>query len=174
MSIFSRLANLSVLSLLLLLIAVPSHADRYVSLWVGAANPDESDLGSSSGQGIMFGYQHSNYFALEGGFKKLGSFDIDSGGRLELSGYEIAAVGILPLNEQLGFYARVGNYWWDANNNEGTLTGFADGDNGSEIIYGAGINITGSEMGVVKLEYSLYPIEDTDIGYVGVGFEIHF
>jgi len=149
-----------------------AQANPYMSLWVGATNPDASGYGSSSDFGVLGGYQINENLAVEAGKRQLGDFS-DSDGEFKFSTYELAVVGLLPLNDTYGFYGRLGYLDWKVDVS-GTSTRYEDEEDGSEVIYGAGFMITAIDQGNVKFEYSHYDIGSVTIGYVGAGFEIHF
>lgn len=149
-----------------------AHANPYMSVWVGATNPDASGYGSSSDFGVLGGYQFSENLAVEAGKRELGDFS-DDDGEIKFSSYELAVVGLLPLNDTFGLYARLGYLDWKVDVS-GTSSDYKDEDDGNEVIYGAGFLIKAIDQGNIKFEYSEYDIDSVTIGYVGAGFEIHF
>jgi hypothetical protein len=153
-------------------LAHSAYANPYLSLWIGATNPDASDYGSSSDFGVLGGYQITDNLAIEGGIRELGDFS-DDDGEVKFSNYELAVVGILPLSELFGIYGRLGYLDWEANVS-GTSSKYEDEDDGTEITYGVGFMVNAIDQGRVKFEYSEYDIDSVTIGYVGAGFEIHF
>lgn len=163
----------SLIMMSLLLGSTQARADKYISVWAGVSNPDSSDLGSSSGLGLLVGYQFNEYFALEGGKRGLGGFDDSNNAEVKVSGYEIAAVAMFPLNDTFSAYARVGGYDWSAKV-DGTALDIKDDDDGVDAIFSAGFSLTAVDQGAVKLEYSQYTIADIKVNYVGMGFEVHF
>lgn len=73
---------------------------------------DEND----SGYKIFAGYQFNEHFALEGGYFDLGNYSYDAttspagmkSGQLDLNGWNLDLIGLLPLSERASLFALVG------------------------------------------------------------------
>lgn len=82
----------------------------------GLATTSISDRESSTGYKLFGGYKFSPNFALEGGYVNLGKFGFTANtlptgtlnGDIRLRGFNLDAVGILPLTDRFSAQARVG------------------------------------------------------------------
>src|SRR5436189_3460988 len=76
-----------------------------------SASLDQSD----TSYGVNAGYRFNNYFALEGAYQRLGSFDDSAStgsdtidGKFKASALSLAGVGIYPLSSQWSLYGKAG------------------------------------------------------------------
>jgi OOP family OmpA-OmpF porin len=90
---------------------------------------DDSDTGWK----IFGGYEFNENLAVEGGYTSLGDMsNMGAGSRSDISGFNVAAVGKLPINEQIGVFGKAGLFRWSADNT-------TDGDrSGTDLMYGVG------------------------------------
>lgn len=133
---------------------------------------DENDVGFKG-----FGtYTFSNGIGIEGGYVDFGKPAADIAGSnvgIDASGWNLYAVGNLPLAESFDLFAKAGVIQWDADV-------FIDGinienDNGSDLALGLGArwNI-GNSFGI-RSEFDWYDVSDADSVYmVSVGIEFRF
>ncbi len=83
---------------------------------VGLATTSIVDDNRDFGYKLFAGYRFNQYFALEGGYFNLGQFGFVSTtnpagtltGKIKLQGFNLDAVGILPLSERFSAFGRVG------------------------------------------------------------------
>lgn len=82
-----------------------------------------SDDESDHGYKLFGGYQFNRHFAIEGGYFDLGSFDFRAetlppgslDGKIEIDGFNLDLVGILPLAERFSLFGRLGANHAEAN-----------------------------------------------------------
>jgi len=83
---------------------------------------------TSTGWKLFAGYQFNPYLAVEGGYVDLGNFKISASGNFagpplppgpgmasgsdKASGFNLDAVGTLPINDQFGLIGRIGVFAW--------------------------------------------------------------
>ena len=142
------------------LVAAPAMAADDAGFYVGAGIGYSSlDVGSFSGSDTGFrllaGYQFMKYFAVEAEYVDGGSPD-DGGLKIDLSGFNLSAMGMLPLGEQFDLYAKLGMIWWDAK-----AHGFGK-DSGEDFSWAVGAGYSFTDQFGVRLEYQGFEIEDTD------------
>ncbi len=86
---------------------------------------DFSDDDSDSGYKLFGGYQFNQYFAVEAGYFDLGSYGFTAEalppgtltGNIEVSGFNVDLVGLLPLTERFSLIGRVGANYAEASDN---------------------------------------------------------
>jgi hypothetical protein len=97
---------------------------------------------------LFAGYQFPGYsflpfntfFALEGGYMDLGTVDDQTlGAKLELDihGFDLYAIGYLPITRRIDLFAKAGVFLWDAKVKADG--GTVDDDDGTDLALGLGI-----------------------------------
>lgn len=100
--------------------------------------------------GINAGYRFNNYFALEGAYQHLGSFDYSAttgtdtiDGKFKASALSLAGVGIYPLSPQWSLYGKAGLTRTDAKLEASSESGLTPTENtshtGTGLLFGAGV-----------------------------------
>lgn len=124
---------------------------------------------SDTSMRLFGGYQFNPNFALEGGYVNLGKFDYSStvsapaadtvNGHLSVHGADLAAVGILPLNEQFGLFGKAGAFYAQTKLSESSGGAVAVGDqshNSTSPLLGAGLNYDITKKVAVRAEWDRY------------------
>lgn len=103
--------------------------------------------GSDLSYTLFAGYQFPKYsfmpfgtfFALEGGYLDLGTVDDQALGanfKLDIHGFDLYAVGYLPITRRFDFFGKAGVFLWDAKLKADGVT--VDDDNGTDLALGIG------------------------------------
>lgn len=184
-----------------LLTALPAHAQWYAGASVGksditfdnAAQSDQFlDLGFTNpvttsstrdtGFRVFGGYQLHRYIAIEGAYVDLGSFGFKTdvsptgslSGDMKISGFEVSAVGTLPINDQFGVYARVGalagetkTSYTGAGSVQVLIGGETQKKRSTQLSYGAGLAYNFNSKFSVRGEWARY----TKLGSILTGGE---
>ncbi len=162
-------------------------------------NVDDSDTAFK----LIGGYQFSEYFAVELGYVDLGEFSFnydDSVTEPEyqysmsmkvsgaVDGLTLAVVGILPLNEQVNLYAKVGMFSWEGEVSGSGQYQYSDiyGTNDSDYFseepvtdddnsafYGLGLSYQLSQLSL-HAEYEMYDLDGDDVSLLSIGATYHF
>jgi OOP family OmpA-OmpF porin len=118
---------------------------------------------------LNLGYQFNPYFALEGGYVDFGKYDLKGAvsapavdsidGRYKAYGYDLSAVGILPLQQGLSVYGKAGVFHSRSDleaSSSGTVpvSGASHWGNSGTFGVGAGYDFTKNVVG--KLEWNRY------------------
>ncbi len=130
----------------------------------GVANCDDSDMGWK----VFAGYDFSERVAFEVGYNSLGEV---SGGtkRSKISGYEMAAIGKMPLNDQIGLFGKAGLFRWTAKNDDGKRSAF-------DVMFGAGVDYKMNGNMSIRGEWERFNDIETksdktsDVDMLSVGF----
>jgi OOP family OmpA-OmpF porin len=91
-------------------------------------NCDDSDMGWK----IFAGYDVSERISVEVGYNSLGKMT-SKNRATEISGYEVATVGKMPLNESISLFGKAGLFRWDAKNDDGKRSA-------TDVMFGGGVD----------------------------------
>jgi hypothetical protein len=136
--------------------AAPDGSGFYVGAGIGA-----SDLSSGgfSGNDFAFkvfgGYDFMKYVGVEAAYMDGGS-PSDHGVGVDVSGWDLAVRGILPLGDRGEVFAKVGWVWWDLK-----ADGFGS-DSGNDLMYGVGGGFRFTDQFGMRAEWERMDIEHTD------------
>jgi OOP family OmpA-OmpF porin len=127
---------------------------------------------------VFGGYEFNKYLAIEAGYID-GTTAKQSipGGALEIdaSGYYGSVVGSLPFAEVFSVYGRAGYLHWKADEYAHADGGTANGSvNGDDPIFGVGIAYEGEGNALLRLEYRIADLDDTDLSLISVGIAWRF
>jgi OOP family OmpA-OmpF porin len=118
--------------------------------------------GRETSAGGFVGYNFHQNFALEGGYRRLASYEV-AGEDLTLDQTSLSVVGALPLNQGFNVYGRLGYNYLKADSKFGS-------GNDSGVLYGVGLgyNFTPTVAGRVEVQK---PSSDSTNVSVGVAFQ---
>ena len=136
--------------------AIAQDSGFYVGAGIGdfGVKVDGFD-GSDTGFKVFGGYRFIKYLAAEVEYLDGGTVE-DGGLEIDVSGFNLSGVGILPVGEKFSLFAKLGMIFWDADSN-----GFGD-DSGEDFSWGVGAGYSFTEQFGMQLEYQGFEIEDTD------------
>jgi OOP family OmpA-OmpF porin len=138
---------------------------------LGATSCDDKDTGWK----LFGGYKFTPNFAVEGAWIDLGKVSASAGGATatgKVDGFQVAAVGMYPINPQFGIFGKVGAYRWDATV---SAPGFGSvSDNGTDIMFGAGVNWNFSRQFGMRAEWERFDIDGDAIDFLSVGVQFNF
>lgn len=107
-------------------------------------NCDDSDMGWK----IYAGYDYSERLAFEVGYVSLGEMRSNTKST-EVTGYEVAAVGKVPLNNNIGLFGKAGMFRWEAENDKGNRSA-------TDIMFGAGVDYKFSDNMAFRAEWERF------------------
>ena len=136
--------------------AIAQDSGFYVGAGIGdfGVKVDGFD-GSDTGFKVFGGYRFIKYLAAEVEYLDGGTVE-DGGLEIDVSGFNLSGVGILPVGEKFSLFAKLGMIFWDADSN-----GFGD-DSGEDFSWGIGAGYSFTEQFGMQLEYQGFEIEDAD------------
>jgi OmpA-OmpF porin, OOP family len=138
--------------------------------------------GKDTGFKVFGGYMFNRHFGVEGAYVDLGevSYSGDffgapvTGGKVEVSGVNIAALGSYPITEQFSVFGKIGLFIWDVEASDTTGgVPFSAKEDGRDISFGVGLGYNFTRNLGVRLEWERFKVEavskaDADLISVGV------
>ena len=152
-----------------------AYADSgfYLGGAISQAYVDETGIDDDDTGGKIYGgYKFNDFFAIEANYYDFGEIE-DATSELELDGFGIAAVGIIPVSENISLFGKVGIHEWDADA-VGSAAALAGDDDGNDAFYGIGIEYDFSERWSVRGEIERYEVEDLDVDVASIGISFRF
>jgi len=157
-----------------LLASAPAFAADDSGFYVGAGvgnfgleidGFDDSDIGFK----VFGGYQFMKYLGAELEYIDGGTAE-DFGLKIDVSGFNLSAMGILPVGEKFNLFAKLGMIFWDAD-----VSGAGRGsDSGEDFSWGVGAGYDFTDQFGARLEYQGFEIEDADGDMISLGFSWMF
>lgn len=138
--------------------AMAQDTGFYVGAGIGDFGVDVGTFdGSDTGFKAFGGYQFIKYLAAEVEYLDGGTVE-DRGFEIDVSGFNLSGMGILPVGEKFSLFAKLGMIFWDAD-----LGGVERGsDSGEDFSWGVGGGYDFTDQFGMRLEYQGFEIEDTD------------
>jgi OOP family OmpA-OmpF porin len=135
---------------------------------------------------VFGGYMFNRHFGVEGAYVNLGevSYSGDffglpvTGGKVEVSGFNAAALGSYPITEQFSVFGKIGLLIWEAEASD--ITGgvpFSAKEDGSDIFFGVGVGYNFTPNLGVRIEWERFKVEvldDVDADLISVGIAWRF
>lgn len=150
----------------------------YIGAGAGVANyEDNVELGDiedtdidddGTAYKLFGGYRATEHFAIEGGYRNFGEADAGPF-TVETEGFDLAAVGLLPIGP-IELFAKGGGILWDTNG-----TGAIPDDDGQALTYGIGGKLNVGNLWF-RLESEWFEMdfpEDTQMITASVGWTFH-
>lgn len=137
---------------------------------VGATSCDDTD----SGLKLYAGNEISRNLGVELGWVDLGKVTASGPGgsaKVEVDGFQIAALGILPVNPRFSVFGKVGLYLWDVS---ATGSGGSLSDDGSDIMFGLGLNWNLTQNLDLRAEWEQFDIDGDDVSLISAGVRLRF
>ena len=151
-----KIAIAVLLSTIVVAPAFAADEGFYVGADVGQASTNTFDLSKKTDTAfsVLGGYQFMKYLAAEIQYNDFGSITgaggVGAGSSIKISGYSGAAVGILPLNDQLSLLGKFGY--------ASTKLGSPASTTKSDITYGIGGQFNIDPSWGVRLNYDMYKV----------------
>lgn len=162
-------------SLFFLVSAAASAQGGYVGLSVGQTDVDLTGFDDGRSLAIVAGFKINENFAMEGSFVDLGEAedDIPPVWTLAADGINLAAVGIIPVNETVDIFGKLGVFMWDLTLDQAGAGEIGSND-GTDLSFGFGIaaNLT-KQFGLV-FEYQNFELDSQDVTNMSIGARINF
>ncbi len=149
----------------------------------GLINGNQSVDGKDTAWKIFGGYMFNRHFGLEAAYVDLGELSYSgtftdafgtapvTGGKVEVFGFNISAIGALPVTERFSVFGKLGLFFWEAEASD--ITGgqpFFAQDDGADLSFGVGLGFNFTRNLGVRAEWELFDnISDADASLISVG-----
>lgn len=189
----TRMFAAAALGLGVLLAASQASAQGYMGASFGNTDADEGNAvpdlitsgtvdGKDSGFKLFGGYQFNKNLAVELAYVDLGKLTYSglfgglpvTGGNVETTGFNVSAVGVLPLNASFSLFAKAGLFAWQAKARDTTGGApFSGKEDDADISFGFGGAYHLNRNFSVRAEWEQYEAVDK-ISLVSIGVTYGF
>jgi OOP family OmpA-OmpF porin len=131
-----------------------------------------------TGYKIFGGYMFNRNFGIEGAYVNLGEVSYSgsfgalpvTGGKVEVDGFNIAALGAYPINEQFSVFGKIGLFLWDASASDTTGGApFSASTDGTDVSFGIGASYQFTRNLGARAEWELFKTDNADATLLSVG-----
>jgi OOP family OmpA-OmpF porin len=183
-----KLAAASVLAIAGALAASHASAQAYLGGSIGQSDVDDEitngliTSGSVDGKDTAFkifgGYMFNRNFGVEGAYVDLGEVSYSgsfggapvTGGKVEINGFNVSAVGAFPVNEQFSVFGKIGLFIWDADASDTTAgVPFSASADGTDVSFGVGVSYSFTRNLGVRAEWEMFKTDDGDATLLSAG-----
>ena len=184
MNNLSKAAIVATTMLTLAPLTATADSGFYFGASVGSAtlkdNFDGLDIDTSGNTfRVVAGWQFNNYFSLEGGYNKFGTFEQrleDSGTATDVSlkadGFMLGATGFFPVYKEFSLFGRVGAFFWDGESEINNVSQARPED--TNPYFGGGLKYALNEKISLLGDWTRYELEDTQSEVFALGFTYRF
>lgn len=132
---------------------------------------------------IFGGYMFNRHFGIEAAYINAGEVSYSgtfsgfpvTGGKVELTAFNVSVLGNLPINEQFSVFGKVGLFSWEAEASD--ITGgfpFSGSDDGTDVSFGVGVGYNFTPNFGVRAEYELFQTDNADASLISIGLVWRF
>jgi OOP family OmpA-OmpF porin len=173
-------------------------AQPYIGFSAGQADVDESMAipglidpggrvdGKDGAFKLFGGYQFNPNFALEAALVDLGDVSYSgfftgspggtvTGGRIQNSGLNLSAVGVVPLGPKFVLFGKAGIFMWYSEATD--VTGgfaFRSEEDGADLSIGLGASVAIGQRVSLRAEWERFDMSNVDVDLVTLGFAYRF
>jgi OOP family OmpA-OmpF porin len=124
------------------------------------------------------GYMFKRHFGVEAAYVDLGEVSYSgafsglpvTGGKVELTAFNVSALGALPINEQFSLFGKIGFFGWEAEASDTTAgVPFSAKDDGTDLSFGFGVMFNFTPNFGVRAEYEFFQTDIGDAGLISIG-----
>jgi OmpA-OmpF porin, OOP family len=176
-----------------LLLGNAARAQPYIGISIGQSDIDESVAeglitsgttdGKDTGFKLFGGYRFHRHIAAELAYLNLGELRYSgtffgtpvSGGKVEAHGFNVSAVGLLPVSEEFALFAKLGLFAWEAKASDTTGgVPFSASTDGADVSFGIGASYDFTRQFSVRAEWERFKLENADADLLSVGVLFRF
>lgn len=167
----------------------------YVGVSIGQSEADESiasDMAlitsgsvdaKDTGWKLYGGFMFTRNFGVELAYVDLGKAKYSgdffglpvTGGTIEATGFNMAAIGAIPLSPALSLFGKLGIFSWEAEANDRTAgLPFTQTLDGNDLFFGFGASYSFTRNLSVRGEWERFQLDDTDVDLLSIGLAYRF
>ena len=182
------------------LLSAHAFAQPYVGFGIGQADVGEDLIvpelldpggrvdGKDGAFKLFGGYQFNRNFALEAAIVDLGDMTYSgnftgtaplsgsvTGGRVQNSGLNLSAVGVVPLGTSFVLFGKVGMFLWysEATDVTNGIATYSEAD-GADLSVGLGASVALGQKVSLRAEWERFDMSNVDVDLVTLGFAYRF
>lgn len=127
---------------------------------------------------VFGGYMFNQYFGVEGAYVNLGEVSYSgtfsglpvTGGKVELMGFNIAALGSYPVTPEFSVFGKIGLFVWEAKASDTTAGApFSAKNDGNDVSFGLGVGYNFTRNLGVRAEWERFKLDDADADLLSIG-----
>lgn len=127
---------------------------------------------------IFGGYMFNRHFGLELAYVDLGEVSYSgsffgapvTGGKIEVTGFNISAIGAYPVSEQFSVFGKIGMFIWEAEASDTTGgVPFSAKDDGTDLSFGVGVGFNFTRNLGLRAEWEMFESSDADASLITIG-----
>ncbi len=146
--------------------------DAYVGISAGQSDMDAAGLDEDTSWKVYGGYRFNEWGSAQIGWVDLGELDAAGGASVEADGFEISAVGRVPVTPNFDVFGKVGAFAWSTDVNGGLPV--ADDDD-VDAMYGIGAEYKFANNLGVRLEWEQFAdVGGADVDMISAGVSVDF
>jgi OOP family OmpA-OmpF porin len=176
-----------------LLAATQASAQAFVGASIGQSDVDEDITAGLITSGsvdskdnaikVFGGYMFNRHFGVEGAYVDLGEVSYSgsfgsaavNGGKVETTGFNVAALGSYPVTEEFSVFGKIGLFIWEAEASDTTGgVPFSEKTDGTDISFGLGLNYQFTRNLGVRAEWERFKLDEADADLISVGIVWRF
>ena len=184
----SKFLAASALALSAMLASTQASAQFFIGGSIGQGDIDDEvtegliTSGTVDGKDTAFkifgGYMFNRHFGVEAAYVNFGEATYSgdffgspvTGGKIEIDGFNLSAIGSAPITEQFSIFGKVGLFLWDAEASDTTAgLPFSAKDDGSDVSFGIGVGYNFSRNLGVRAEWEMFQTDAADVTLLSVG-----
>ena len=144
----------------------------------GLIDANRSVDGKDTAWKIFGGYMFNRHFGIEGAYVNLGEVSYSgsfgglpvTGGKVEVSGFNVSAIGSVPVTEEFSVFGKIGLFLWEAEASDTTGGApFSAKEDGSDLSFGVGIGYQFTRNLGLRAEWEMFKSNDADASLISVG-----
>jgi OmpA-OmpF porin, OOP family len=134
--------------------------------------------GKDTGWKIFGGYMFNRHFGVEAAYVNLGEVSYSgtfggfpvTDGKIEVTGFNIAALGSYPISEQFSVFGKLGLFMWDAEASDTTGGApFSDTADGTDVSFGVGVSYNFTRNLGLRAEWEMFKTNEADATLLSIG-----
>lgn len=156
------------------LLSAPGFAEEnnwFVGVSFGRSDIDVSGFDRETGFKIFGGFRANENVAISLAYVDLGEFE-EGDASIETDGFNLSAIGILPLSENFELFAKLGVFRWDSELKISGLGSADDDDTGFSFGLGAGYSFF--DNFALNAEFQRFDLDGDNIDLLSAGLVYSF
>jgi len=149
----------------------------------GLIDANRSVDGKDTAWKVFGGYMFNRNFGIEAAYVDLGEVSYSgsfggaavTGGKVEVNGFNIAALGSYPVTQEFSVFGKIGLFLWNAEASDTTGgVPFSAKNDGTDLSFGLGVGYSFTPNLGVRAEFERFEASDADANLISIGIVWRF